>query len=361
MKNIPQIIKGINIAQSFPVDFAVKNFTVKKSSWRNGMLVRMPNHLGDAVMALPALKALRSILPENHTLVVVCPESCCQLYESIPEIADTVIGIPRIHTCWDMETISQIRRLRLGIGVLFNNSFRDCLMLKASGIPELYGYNARCRRFLLKNSLPFKSVKKGKMALCHQANLYYALATAFGAAKWDGSVPELAASPSATKQEKILVISPGAAYGDAKRYPASYCRRIAELWIERSGKVIITGTANENICCDEIIKDLPPEKAVNLCGRTPELKDLMQVLKNADAVLANDSGTMHLAAALGCRGVTVFGPTDYTSTAPVSDKWKLIVSSVPCSPCRHRNCPQKSQYCMQEIMPETVFNLLETI
>ena len=105
---------------------------IPNEAFRNGIAVRMPNHLGDAVMALPALKSLRSILPPYCALYVITPTSLRQLYAAIRE-ADGMVVLERPHRAWGMKTINELRALRLGVGVLFNNSFRDALMMRLAG------------------------------------------------------------------------------------------------------------------------------------------------------------------------------------------------------------------------------------
>lgn len=367
-----KIVRHLNIPELFPAPENKPFFPIAPNAWRNGMIVRMPNHLGDAVMALPALAGLRSILPEKHGLVVIAPANQRSLYAALKNIVDDVIELNDIHSFWDRAILSRIRQYRMGIGVLFNNSFRDALSMKLAGVPRLYGYSARCRSILMSGTLPLPHHKRSEEAFIHQANLYYAIAECFHAPKWDGAMPEIAVNQNSetlspdikallSTGKKLLVIAAGAAYGAAKRYPTQYYRQIAADWLNKDGIVAVVGSKSEATSSAEVIAGLPEEQAVNLCGKTANMDELIYLIGQAQAVVANDSGIMHLAAALGKTGITVFGPTDPTSTAPVSTKWSLIISPAECRPCLRRVCPLHTDACMKMVLPSIVIEELDRI
>lgn len=106
--------------------------------WRNGMAVRMPNHLGDARDGAAALGQLRKIIPPRCALYCIAPAGQRALYHSLP-VVDGIVPLERIHSGWSREELMLLRRLRLGVGVLFNNSFRDALSMRLAGVPNLYG------------------------------------------------------------------------------------------------------------------------------------------------------------------------------------------------------------------------------
>ncbi|MCQ2379295.1 MAG: lipopolysaccharide heptosyltransferase II, partial [Victivallaceae bacterium] len=315
-----------------------------------------PILLGDAVMALPALAALKTLLPKYCALIVVAPAGQAALYEALPHIVDEKILLQKPHAFWPWETRCELKRFRVGAGILFNNSFRDALMMKCAGIPYLFGYDGRHRRILLQGALPLPKRPRGRAMKIHQANLYYALAEAFGAAPWNGHPVDLVLPPgielpekarAVTEGKKLLVIASGAAYGAAKRYGADAYREIARDWLASGGTAAVVGSASERGIAAEVLRGLPTDRTADLCGETT-LAQLMKLLKAAQVCVANDSGTMHLAAALRVPGATVFGPTDYTSTAPVG-RWSLILSPTDCAPCLRRVCPKKEHLCMRRM------------
>ena len=163
---------------SADAEFPVRPIPVR--DWRNGMLVRMPNHLGDAVMALPALQALRGILPPACGLFVITPEPLRQLYAAL-KCVDGTVGFPDPHAWWDQEVREEIRSLRMGVAVLFNNSLRDAIMLRRAGVPQLYGAAKRGRSILLTRSFRFPGRRSRELAAAHQAKRDLAIAAALGA------------------------------------------------------------------------------------------------------------------------------------------------------------------------------------
>ena len=335
--------------------------------WRNGLLVRMPNHLGDAVMALPALRALRGILPPACALYVVTPEPLRQLYAAL-KCVDGTVGFPDPHAWWSKEVREDIHDLRMGAAVLFNNSLRDVIMLRMAGVPHLYGAAKRGRSLLLTRSFRFPKRRSCELAKAHQSKRCLAIAAALGADISSPAMPEfdlsnlmppLTDTISALSRHPLhLVLAAGAAYGAAKRWPEENFKAIAEFWVRRGGVVSVVGAKSEREVGDLVLAGLPQGKCVNLCGMT-SINALMGMLKCAALCVANDSGVMHLAAALGTPGVAVFGPTDPAATAPVSDKWVLLYEKLPCAPCFKRTCSDNK--CIRAITPAMVLQAVEEL
>ena len=341
-------------------------------SFRNGIVVRMPNHLGDTVMALPALRALRRLLPKHCALHAIAPAAFRPLFETIPEL-DGFLPLARPRRIWSREELRALRMLRPGVGVLFNRSFRDALMMRLGGVPLLCGPAGRGQSLFLKRVFRFPPLHPGgKPAIRHQARRYFDLAQALGG---DGEAampvfdldriggelsPELLRLTA--RGSGLLLLAAGAAYGPAKRWPPENFRRVALDWLEYGGSVAAVGSAAEASAGEACLAGLPPENAVNLCGKT-SLDTLMRLLRAASAVVANDSGVMHLAAALGTPGVAVFGSTDPAATAPVSAKWRVVCAPPECAPCLHRECPRRTEgpACMAAVTSGAVIEELRRI
>ncbi|MBR2344312.1 MAG: lipopolysaccharide heptosyltransferase II [Lentisphaeria bacterium] len=334
--------------------------------FHNGLIVRMPNHLGDAVMALPALCALKSILPRHCGLFVITPESSASLFQALPEV-DAVIQLKQPHKFYSRSEVKEIRQLHPGAAVLFNHSFRDAVSLKLAGVKFLYGEPGRCRGWMLTGKFPFPCHRKGECSQSHQAMRYLAIAEALGGKYPQPFMPQLIPSippdelpdniMSLLRHPLLLTIAPGAAYGAAKRWPHEYYTATAAYWIRRGGIVALVGVPNENGICTEIHSALPRNKCINLCGKT-NLTELMHLFRFSAFAFTNDSGLMHLASALRCPGMTVFGPTDPGDTGPVSSTWKLIYAKEKCSPCLRRVCPKGNAVCMKKITPSQVIRIL---
>ena len=336
------------------------------SRFRNGIIVRMPNHLGDAIMALPALAALQKIVPEYCGIFVITPANIMQLYQALPFVSG-IVPLENAHKFFSAKERKMIRQLRAGAAILFNRSFRDALTLKMLKIKELFGEAGRGRSWLLSGVFHFKRSPRGTADYTHQAMRYLAMAEAFGAKRCEPFMPELQIPCSADELSPnirallhhplMLTIAPGAAYGAAKRWPHEYYTKVADFWIRHGGIVVLCGSAGERKICEAIREKLPAKKCFDLSGKT-DLFDLMYLFRFSSFVIANDSGLMHLAAALGCEGLTVFGPTDLYDTGPVSAKWQMLYRKQPCSPCLRRVCPKGKAECMLQITPSEVIRAL---
>ena len=356
---IPEL-ENIPVSNPFPMD---------PHAWRAGLLVRTPNWLGDAVMTFPAMRQLKKVLPRSCGLFTACPSGLAPLYRAL-DLVDVVIPLKDAHAFPSWREWQSIRSLHCGAGILFNNSLRDAMALKAACIPRLFGASARCRGVFLSRSLRFPARRDHVLNKPHQAAKYLALASLLGAEPWDGELPGLTPqiepetlSPRVAgflSRKKLLVLAPGAAYGDAKRWPSEWFRSVAEEWIGRGGVLVSVGSRTEREVAAKTLEGLPSGEADCLAGET-SLDELMLLLKQSDAVVANDSGVMHLAAALGTKGVAVFGSTDCAATAPVSQRWRIVYRKLPCSPCFRRVCPKGSKECFASVRPETVVRALELL
>lgn len=337
---------------------------------RNGLAVRVPNHLGDGVMALPALMMIKKILPRYCALFVIAPASQKQMYEMLPFV-DQVVELEHIHRIWSRKEVKKLRSLRPGAGILLNHSFRDTVMVKWAGIPELYGETARFRSWMLKRALKFPPRIPGDPDGTHQTQRYLELVYAMGAPRWQGERPvfipkvkadELGGEIGALCQHSaLLAIAPGAAYGEAKRYPAVNFRTVARYWIRHGGIVVILGARSEIDTANSVVVGLNADKCYNFCGKT-DLQSLIVILQHSKCLTGNDSGLMHLASALGCPGIAIFGPTDWSDTAPVFSGWELLSAKWPCGPCLRRQCPKvapgNNSPCLEAVPPSQVIRRL---
>lgn len=334
---------------------------------KDGIIVRVPNWLGDAIMTLPALMQLKKIIPDGCGLFVVCPASLAELFKALP-IVDMVFPIAKAHRAWTSSELRNVMKIFAGAGILFNNSLRDAIHFRLAGINPLYGAAARCRGLLLKRSFKFPRRKDQLLNELHHANKYLSIVKALGAPDWHGELPEFKITPSLEDlrpelqalcgHPRLLALAAGAAYGSSKRWESGKFKIVAEWWIKQGGIVAVLGSAKEREICQEAVAGLAPDQTFNLAGKT-EMPELMHLLKHAAVCVANDSGIMHLAAALGCPGVAIFGPTDHSATSPISARWKIVYQKQPCSPCFKRECPKGNPICMNMITPQMVIAELE--
>jgi heptosyltransferase-2 len=347
--------------------------TLDKEQFRNGIAVRMPNQLSEVVMALPALVSLRSILPKHCALYVIAPASFRHIFQSIEEV-DGFLPIARSHRAWRKEELRDLHMLRLGIGVIMKFSLRDAFMMRLAGITNIFGISKRIHSPLVQN--PLSEKETAKIALCHREKYYSELAAALGAV--NPRMPKFALKKlyghtgekfsAILEHPQMLLLTPGGADFFARVWPAEKFNLVAAYWIRRGGIVVVAGNASEKNIGERIIRGAEPGYAFNLCGKTSS-GDLMRLISAANCVIGTDSGAMHLAAAMGKPGVSIFGPTDPAISAPLSQRWRIIRSRKECSPCRGRICKmvpkdrQSTQYspCFEEISVHRVLDELVSL
>ncbi len=341
-----------------------------RDDFRNGILVRTPNWLGDAVMAIPAILQLKKILPDFCGLFVLAPKQIAALFEALPMV-NQVIPLEDAHAFMSRKERKLVRSLSAGICVLFNNSFRDALSLKMCGIPKLYGANARFRKTLLYRTFDFPPRIDFELNKPHQAAKYLSIVQAMGAPEWDGTMPEFSEQVypetlsntirEALKTDRpILALAAGAAYGSAKRWHTGSFREVCRKKLGEGCRIIMLGGKSERAAAAEIISGLDENECFNLAGETG-IHELIYVLKHASGCLANDSGVMHLAAAAGTPGVAPFGPTDPVATSPLSKQWRIVFEKQSCSPCFKRVCPYGTKACFDPVTPGIVAQTLSDV
>ncbi|PTY06711.1 lipopolysaccharide heptosyltransferase II [Verrucomicrobia bacterium LW23] len=301
---------------------------------RTPLVVRSPNWLGDAVMALPAVRNLRHVLGPNP-ITVATPSKIADLWRACPWV-NHVLELDKPRQLW--ATAATLRAGRFACAVLLPNSLRTAAEAKLAGIPQVVGYNRSMRGWLLNRAVP---VPEYSPARSHQQYYYIDLVRAVGG--WDKDdfpplVPEgETATPADAAAEPVLALCPGAEYGPAKRWPVEYYAEVARaLHEQRGARVEIFGAARDAEVAAELTRRIP--FAHNRTGQTT-LRELIVALYRARLVLCNDSGAMHLASALGTPTAAVFGSTEPARTGPLGPRTRIFRRHVPCSPCFLRECP----------------------
>jgi heptosyltransferase-2 len=312
------------------------------------ILVRAPNWLGDVVLSLAAVRDVRRNFPAARIAVLARP-SVASLYGAVAEVDETL-------TSRGVRADAAALRGRFDAGILLPNSFGSALALRMAAVPERWGWSTDGRGPLLTRAPRVPSDLRGR----NQLYYYRAMLAAVGL---DVSAPAeagLACPPEWDRQAGELLgerrewigVSPGAHFGTAKRWPAERFASVAQRLARETGAgVAILGTASERPLASRIasLMDVP---VADLCGHT-ELPRLVGVLGRLRLLLSNDSGPMHVAAAMGTPVVAVFGPTDSRETAPVGTRRRLVREPVHCSPCLLRECPIDHR-CMRRVTVERV-------
>jgi heptosyltransferase-2 len=321
-------------------------------------VIRSPNWLGDAVMALPALAAVRGALPDAHIAIAAVPAVAPIFEEQTGLAPDEVVTISNRR-----REVSLLAAGQFDAELLLPNSFRSAWDGRRAGIAQRWGFSTSLRGVLLTRAV------SPPRARVHQSAYYGALAAGLGfdvtdSLPWIRVRDETARRAAAllgkhgvTSSMRIVGFAPGAAYGHAKRWPPSRVAEVvARVTKERGAVAVLVGADSDRGAGREIESALPSGvTVVNLIGRT-DLRQLAGVLSRCAGFVSNDSGAMHLAAAVGAPVTAIFGPTDERVTSPLGDH-DVLVHPVFCHPCMLRDCPIDHR-CMKRISADVVFDAL---
>ena len=288
-----------------------------------------PNWLGDAVMALPAIADVRRAFPDASLTIAARP-SIAPLFTMVPGI-DGMLTLDKHTGPMSFET-----------ALLLPNSFHAALRVWRAGVPERWGYRTDWRGPLLTRAIAQPS--RG-----HQVEYYQHLVRAVGCPSVSGT-PQVILSDElrATAirelhsagwdgRRPLVALAPGAAYGGAKRWPPAYFAELARTLAVDGMQSILVGGRGDFAVAREIEAALGTDVVLNLMGT--DLPTLAALLGTCRALVSNDSGAMHLGAALGVRVTAVFGPTDERVTRPAGSGHAVLTHSVWCRPCGMRECP----------------------
>jgi len=330
------------------------------------LLIRATNWVGDAIMALPALRAIRTRFPDAEIAILALPY-VADIYRG-QGIADELIGYHRKgeHAGFRAreKLAAELRSKRFNTALLLQNAFDAAWIAWRAGIPERIGYNRDARGLLLTNAI---RTPRASEIPAHEKFYYLELVKRAGWIDAIPDVPEISLlvteEQSRRAEEKLqscgskpgavrIAVGAGAAYGSAKCWPPErFAAAINQLLKARGAEVILFGTSGEAAVSAAIQAGLE-QAALDLTGRT-EIAALPALLSRCTAFVGNDSGAMHVAAAVGLPVVAVFGPTDPHGTAPVTPRCSIVQEKPYCSPCFLRRCPTDHR-CMTVIAPERV-------
>jgi len=319
------------------------------------LVVFAPNWLGDAVMALPALSDIQRAAPA--AIHVAARASIGPLYSLIP-------GIEQVVVLTGAADAAALRAHGYDAALLLTNSFKTAWLARRAGIPQRWGYRADFRGLLLTRAVM-------RPVAVHQAEYYQQLARALGFSS--GLLEPQVDVPATVRDEAadllrragwdgrspMVAIAPGAAYGGAKRWPARSFSEVARELLATGVTVALVGSAADAAAGAEVLGAIDRGGALNLIGGT-DLRTLGGVLVQCRALLTNDSGAMHFAAALGINVVALFGPTNERETSPLGRGNRVVLThDVWCRPCMQRECPLTHR-CMRGISAAAVSGALRS-
>ncbi|MDI6732383.1 MAG: lipopolysaccharide heptosyltransferase II [Planctomycetota bacterium] len=359
------------------------------------ILLIAPNWLGDAVMSLPTIKGLKSLFPESHLSVLVKSE-LQDIFHYEPDINEVIPlwrderrgGIKRLSQ--DYKTIRQLRGKNFDLALILPRSFHSALIGFLSKIPHRIGYSADSRGKLLTRSLPRTKENLQQHRIYYFLNLLNILGRpvpsltglpprrlgvgAFSAPrisipqaerKWASdklahAIGSLSLPYNGSLQEghSVIGLNPGATYGTAKCWlPERYAQLARELINKKKVWIILFGSPSEEKLNSSIAAQIARYQVLNFSGKT-SITQMAALLSVCKVLVTNDTGTMHVSAAVKTPVVSLFGPTDHITTSPFGQNHTIIRKNVSCSPCLKRTCPTDHR-CMKLISVEEVYKKVE--
>ncbi|HZV89321.1 MAG TPA: lipopolysaccharide heptosyltransferase II [Candidatus Binatus sp.] len=321
------------------------------------ILIRATNWVGDAIMALPALRAVRSRFADAEITILARPYVAF-IYKD-QQVCDNMMFVDD-----KRDMAGEIRAQKFDVAVLLQNAFEAAWFAWRAAIPERIGYARDGRSLLLTKALPVP--KPGEIP-AHEQYYYLELLRRAG---WLDSLPSESFIkldvPEGNRQSAAeflrfngvkpdslrVAIGAGASYGSAKCWPPDRFAELANRLQAQSGTdIILFGTLAEAPVSSAIAAGMH-RAPIDLTGKTA-INDLPALLSQCHLFIGNDSGAMHVAAAVGLPVVAVFGPTDPYGTAPVTPRCSIVQEKPYCSPCFLRRCPTDHR-CMTRVTPDAV-------
>ena len=343
----------------------------------HGILIIAPNWIGDAVMTQPLLASLKEQYPEAN-IDVLASTWVAPIYRACPEVHEVIEAkFEHKQLQWSLrkKLAKELAIKKYQACFILPNSLKSALIPWLANIPFRVGYRGELRFGLINLSLDNPSKVNRPPMVDHYLALSQLLNEGQVASTLSNLVPRLNVSSTANQsvQTKLLnakvdpanvyVMCPGAEYGPTKRWPTSHFAQLAQQLIASNphSQIILLGSKGDNALAQEIQFQAKQDSHIyNWCGDT-SLDEAIALIGMSKAVISNDSGLMHIAAALKTPQVAIFGSSDPAHTPPLSDKAKVIWLNLPCSPCHKRECPLGHLKCLNDILPEQVFATLNTL
>ena len=339
------------------------------------ILIIAPNWIGDAVMTQPLLANLKTLYPESR-IDVLASHWVAPIFRACPQVHEVIEAkFEHKQLQWGLrkQLAKELEIKKYQVCFVLPNSFKSALIPWLANIPFRIGYRGEMRFGLINLALDNPSKQNRPPMVEHYLALSQLLNEELLPSR--EQVPKLNVSPFAKqtvenkfqgsniKSDSIYVMCPGAEYGPSKRWPTEYFAILAQRLIAENtdNQVILLGSKGDDIFGQQILAQAEQKSRIhNWCGNTT-LDEAIALIGMSKAVISNDSGLMHIAAALKVPQVAIFGSSDPAHTPPLSDKAKVIWLNMSCSPCHKRECPLGHLRCLNDILPEQVFATLNSL
>ena len=324
--------------------------------------VRGTNWVGDAVMTVPALRALRSLFPGAH--ITLATRAWAQGLFADADFIDHI----QIHEGTGLRSVvNQVRmwqKAEFDLAVLFPNSLESALVAALSRVPFRTGYATEGRQRLLTHPLQLPEWRDSRHETYYYLNIVEQLVgIESGQLKLDGAISvseirqsearALMRSHGVSGERRVIALCPGSINSRAKRWPADRFAALGDRLIaDLNAEVILIGSDAELEVSSQVVETMR-RKPIVLTGKT-DLTQLVGVLSVVDLLVTNDTGPAHIASALGRPTLVIFGPTNPLTTGPYSESGQIMRVPPDCAPCMLRDCPIDHR-CMTAITPDDVF------
>ncbi|MBT3504783.1 MAG: lipopolysaccharide heptosyltransferase II [Piscirickettsiaceae bacterium] len=331
------------------------------------ILIIGPSWIGDMVMAQSLFMALKAER-ENCVIDVLALAWTKPLLDRMPEV-NQAIPMPISHGVFGLKmrrTLGkQLQATHYDQAIVLPNSWKSALIPWFAKIPLRTGWKGEARYGLLND---IRTLDKLALPLMVQRFVSLAYPAEQSQIPPSYPTPKMVANkasfavPPLTSGQKRLIICPGAEFGPAKQWPAESYAEVTTALIDEGWQVLVLGSAADKAIADQI-NDFTAQQndnqLINLCGLT-QLQDAIDLLATANAVISNDSGLMHIAAALQKPLIAIYGPTSPNFTPPLSDNSVITQIDVDCGPCFQRTCPEQHHKCMVDISSSDVLTSVRT-
>lgn len=325
------------------------------------ILIVGPSWVGDMVMAQSLFIALKADNPEV-LIDVLAMDWTRPLLQRMPEV-NQAISMPVSHGVfgWTMrkQLGKKLAQNNYDQAIVLPNSWKSALIPWFAGIPIRTGWRGEMRYGLLND---VRKLDKAALPMMVQrfVSLAYSASQSHAAPSYQAPLMQAqpvseAIVPQLEKDQKRLILCPGAEFGPAKQWPPEYYAEVAQLLLEKGWQVLVLGSKADRDAAEQISDQISADRSrfFNLAGQT-RLEDAIDLLATADWVVSNDSGLMHIAAALQRPLVVLYGPTSPSFTPPLADNAHIMRIDVDCGPCFQRVCPEGHHKCLRGISVENV-------
>jgi heptosyltransferase-2 len=338
---------------------------------KQNILVIGPSWVGDMVMSQSLYRLIKQNNSDNR-ITVMAPSWTRPLLDRMPEV-DAKLNFDLEHGELNLGARfslgKALRDSHFTQAIVLPLSFKSALVPFHANIKIRTGWRGEWRNILLNDC---RSPQDENFPLMVQR--FAALANPSGSLPPENILkPKLSTQQSdvnsslskfeLTKELKILAISPGAEFGEAKQWPSEYYAELTNAVLQQGWQVWIFGSVNDVLIAESILADIDSnllDRCKNLAGRT-SLAEAIDLMSLASAVVSNDSGLMHVAAALDKPVVGIYGSTSPDFTPPLADKLKLLATDIQCRPCFKRKCPFGHLRCLTELKPALVIDAIRLL